>query len=443
MMRAVGLSLLSVLVLVAVGSAGIARGQCAHGDSDGSGVVDLSDYSAFVDCASTPPGEPVGGECGTVDFDGDDDVDVRDDGRFQAVFGVTLGVPFVNTQFGVERFPSAAATGDLDGDGDLDLAVTNVGPCRPLLPGTVSILLNQGDGAFADHGFYETGEDSRVSAIGDLDGDGDLDLATSNAASDNVSVLLNLGDGTIGDHVLYAAGDQPTSLSIGDLDGDGDLDVAAAKLARDDISVPLNDGRPRCARALTEGETHHWPNLRRVYAVASLRRPNTTDPAVANESAITSIPHSETVGIGPGTAMDISSSPKPGSSGNAPGAGRRMTVMTSPGDAKTAGQVSVRRSLRQTQSTLLQFAAKVPIGPVTLPQLPVHPSAGHSSPETLSSVGTSGQVRGTSLPQPVPPHSGEHAGQQQGSSQHSPTTGTVSIPRFRGTVAALNFSINT
>ena len=59
-------------------------------------------------------------------------------------------------------------------------------------------------------------------AIGDLDGDGDNDLAVANFNRDNVSVLLNRGDGTFVNDVLYGVGDGPRSVAIGDVDGAGD-----------------------------------------------------------------------------------------------------------------------------------------------------------------------------------------------------------------------------
>ncbi|UCC81070.1 MAG: VCBS repeat-containing protein, partial [Candidatus Zixiibacteriota bacterium] len=56
-----------------------------------------------------------------------------------------------------------------------------------------------------------------------------------------VSVLLNNGDGTFADSVNYAAGDGPASVFAADLDADGDLDLATANLESDNISVLLNE----------------------------------------------------------------------------------------------------------------------------------------------------------------------------------------------------------
>ena len=65
-------------------------------------------------------------------------------------------------------------------------------------------------------------------AIGDLNGDGNPDLATANESANSVSVLLNRGDGTYEAKHDYETGGQPLSLAIGDLNGDGRADLATA-----------------------------------------------------------------------------------------------------------------------------------------------------------------------------------------------------------------------
>ncbi|MHC4790546.1 MAG: FG-GAP-like repeat-containing protein, partial [Planctomycetota bacterium] len=99
-----------------------------------------------------------------------------------------LFYPRVNYPAGVH--PRSVAIGDLDGDGDLDLVVATYGEKY------VSVLLNNGDGTFQAAVKYGVGMDPISVAIGDLDGDGDLDLAVANWASHTVSVLLGNGDGT-------------------------------------------------------------------------------------------------------------------------------------------------------------------------------------------------------------------------------------------------------
>ena len=89
---------------------------------------------------------------------------------------------------------------------------------------------------------YGAGDWPHSVAIGDLNGDGDPDLAVANRGSDNVSVLLGNGDGTFQSAVNYGAGDGPSSVAIGDLNGDGDPDLAVANWLSDNVSVLLGNG---------------------------------------------------------------------------------------------------------------------------------------------------------------------------------------------------------
>lgn len=136
--------------------------------------------------------------------------------------------------------PFSVAIGDLDGDNDNDLAVTHDG--AKFGDSFVSVLLNLGNAVFDPPTQYDTGDRSCSVALGDLDGDDDLDLAVGNADSDDVSVLLNNGDGTFADHVTYGVGISPVSVAIADVDGDEDLDLAAANSGGNNVSVLLNNG---------------------------------------------------------------------------------------------------------------------------------------------------------------------------------------------------------
>ncbi|RXK84658.1 hypothetical protein EST62_09085 [Chlorobaculum sp. 24CR] len=48
----------------------------------------------------------------------------------------------------------------------------------------------------------------------DVDGDGDADMLVANGSSDTVSVLLNNGNGTFAEKVDYATGDRPFSVTV-------------------------------------------------------------------------------------------------------------------------------------------------------------------------------------------------------------------------------------
>lgn len=132
--------------------------------------------------------------------------------------------------------PQDVAVGDLDGDGDMDMVTAN------FTNDNVSVFMNTGPIIFAPSVSYNAHDGPRSVALGDLDGDGDLDIAVANELSDNVSVLLNNGSGTFAPRVNYNAGNGPLTVAIGDLDGDGDLDLTTANVNSNNVSVLLNSG---------------------------------------------------------------------------------------------------------------------------------------------------------------------------------------------------------
>ncbi|UCD17088.1 MAG: VCBS repeat-containing protein [Candidatus Zixiibacteriota bacterium] len=88
--------------------------------------------------------------------------------------------------------------------------------------------VDNGTGKFTTDSSYPVGSSPRSIAAADLDNDGDIDLATVNYTADNISVLLNNGDGTFADHSTYTAGyPRPYALCAADFDRDGDIDLAA------------------------------------------------------------------------------------------------------------------------------------------------------------------------------------------------------------------------
>jgi hypothetical protein len=157
-----------------------------------------------------------------------------------------FGLPQIRTFHEIGAFVDAttAAFGDLDGDGDNDAAVTNTSQLVAGAPveHNLAIFMNHGDGVFADPVIYDVGTEPTSVELADLDGDGDLDVALINVADDNVSVLLNNGDGTLAPHVTYPVGDDSYSLVVGDLDGDGDRDLATLSTTQNDVRVLKNNG---------------------------------------------------------------------------------------------------------------------------------------------------------------------------------------------------------
>ncbi|HEX7401404.1 MAG TPA: FG-GAP-like repeat-containing protein [candidate division Zixibacteria bacterium] len=149
----------------------------------------------------------------------------------------TDSIPFATAvDYGVGHSPRCLFCADLDGDGDLDLAVANLGA------NNVSILKNNGSGTFQPSVNYNTGGLPYSLFCADLDLDGDLDLVVANSGSNKVSVLKNNGDGTFQAKVDYDAGSKPVSVFCADLDGDHDQDIAVANYSGDNVSILRNNG---------------------------------------------------------------------------------------------------------------------------------------------------------------------------------------------------------
>jgi hypothetical protein len=177
------------------------------------------------------------------DFNGDGklDVVVRNDpssfptaGPNPASLSVFFG--FGNGTFGnpqtfyvlpEESGISSLAVGDFNGDGRLDIAAAGYN--------SVTVVLNVGGQAFLTAGTtYHVAAFSALApsqvAVGDFNGDSKPDLAVTSYYNGTVSVLLNNGDGTgtFGTEHQYTVGGSPTALAVGDFYGHGLNDLAVA-----------------------------------------------------------------------------------------------------------------------------------------------------------------------------------------------------------------------
>jgi hypothetical protein len=200
---------------VAYGSGGQTARSVILGDVNGDGKSDLI---VINDCATSCENGGLGVLLG------------NGDGSFQTAIPYSSG----------GQSPRSVVVGDVNLDGAPDLIVANLcalgdGSCSN--GGVVSVLLNNGSGAFLSTTSYASGGPNANSvALGDVNGDGKLDLLVANNCvdSENCSGVLGMlpgnGDGTFNAAVVYGSGgSEAAALTVGDVNGDGvpDLLIAA------------------------------------------------------------------------------------------------------------------------------------------------------------------------------------------------------------------------
>ncbi len=147
---------------------------------------------------------------------------------------------------------SSLALADVNGDGWLDVIISDQSDGAS----GVRVLLNKMDGTFAADVAYPLRADAGPGAVSltaaDVNGDGFPDIVTANGMAGTISVLLNEGDGTFAAPVTYPAGIQPTSVMVADMNGDGFPDLVVTDTAGDSVLVLLNDGSGVFAAPLTQ-----------------------------------------------------------------------------------------------------------------------------------------------------------------------------------------------
>jgi sugar lactone lactonase YvrE len=153
----------------------------------------------------------------------------------------TALTPQTTTSTGANTLPVWTMLGDINGDGKLDL-VTSL-----YLTDSVSIQLGNGDGTFqaATTILIAAGFGPAECHLVSLRGNGTLDLIVGSFNINQIAVLLGNGNGTFENPVFYTVGtsnNTPTSLTTGDFNDDGNLDVAVANTGDDTVSVLLGNG---------------------------------------------------------------------------------------------------------------------------------------------------------------------------------------------------------
>lgn len=196
----------------------------------------------FINLGGGVVGDPIRlglGVRAAADLNGDGKIDIIGGGggvrvllnRGDGTFGSGAGVAYpAGTGTGIATNVHDLTVGDLNRDGRPDIVTAND------YGESTSVLLNRGDGTFGPAMTYASGPFPTSVKIGDLNGDGWPELVVANSAigsstshgSSYVSVHRNKGDGTFAPvEAKLIPSVFAESVAVGDLNGDGKLDIAA------------------------------------------------------------------------------------------------------------------------------------------------------------------------------------------------------------------------
>ncbi|MBD1208387.1 MAG: VCBS repeat-containing protein [Ignavibacteria bacterium] len=202
---------------------------------------------SFTTYQTIPVGNTESCAVGDVDNDGDVDIVYGTNGGNTVGFLVNDGFGnFSTTPFVVGAVNTAIylSVGDLDNDGDVDVVVGNINSGAAL-----TILENTTSGGILSFGIINRLVPSADVHIADYNGDGSLDIVSVN--NNTVYALLNAGAGTLAARFPASAssttlisGTTSFCLASGDWDGDGDIDIATANHASNDVSILFNQNAP-------------------------------------------------------------------------------------------------------------------------------------------------------------------------------------------------------
>ena len=236
----VGASPNSAAVVVTGGQRGLAVAKSGATNNLQILVNSGGGYSNAGGSPYTVGADPVAVAVGDVDGDGLDDVVTANKTGHNVSF-LLSSTPgsIVSVPLGGNRSPVSIVLADFDGDGRLDLATANS------TGNNVSVMLHNsvGNGYTEVAGSpFAVGSNATSVSAGDINGDGNLDLAVSNKASNTVSILMGNGSGGFAPGGTVTTGSQPVAVAVGDFDGDQKADLAVANSGDNSLTILLGDG---------------------------------------------------------------------------------------------------------------------------------------------------------------------------------------------------------
>ncbi|MGB2622865.1 MAG: VCBS repeat-containing protein [Candidatus Acidiferrum sp.] len=191
-------------------------------------------------------GQPTSG-LAAADFNADGNLDLAIANEFSGQSPVLLGYGSGAFNWAGDLyhgiFPVGVVAGDFNADGKLDAVVASGGSAK--YPGSgVTVSLGNGDGTFAQASGSPISLGQSLSAVVacDFNGDGKLDLALTDSVGNAVIILLGNGDGTFGPPTTIPVGNQPYAIVAGDFNNDGKLDLAVANYGDGTITLLLGNG---------------------------------------------------------------------------------------------------------------------------------------------------------------------------------------------------------
>ena len=184
--------------------------------------------------------------------------------------------------------PVAVSAFDFDGDGKVDLAITNLNAKN------VAILRGNGNGTFQPRVTYPTTNGGffgpAAMTTGDFNGDGKVDLAITEQGNNRVSLLLGNGDATFQSPLEFTTGNNATGVAAGDFNGDGRLDLAVANHDDNNVSVMLHLPQPPTNLAVTNVTsttvTLGWTASTSTVALYNVYRSTTMGGSYALQSSV-------------------------------------------------------------------------------------------------------------------------------------------------------------